>query len=68
MRPALPVLAAGTLAAAALLVPSAASADTQSPWLTHHRQARAQKRVVDPSYGLTWNIVDHRITLLAPDA
>jgi len=68
MRPALPVLAAGTLAAAALLVPTAASADTQSPWLTHARQAQAHQRVVDTQAGLTWNIVKHRVTVLAPDS
>jgi len=67
MRPALPVLAAGTLAAAALLVPTAASADTQSPWSGQHQQTQSQKRVNDPNYGLRWHVVKHEVTVLTRD-
>ncbi|SDV00665.1 hypothetical protein SAMN04488544_3353 [Microlunatus sagamiharensis] len=67
MRPALPVLAAGTLAAAALLVPTAASADTQSPWLRQHHQTQSQKRVNDPNFALRWHVVNHKVTVLARD-
>ena len=65
MRPALPVLAAGTLAAAALLVPTAASADTQSPWPGQHRQTQSQKRVNDPNFGLRWHVANHKVAVLA---
>ncbi|GAB2578109.1 hypothetical protein [Microlunatus antarcticus] len=62
MRPLLPVLAAGTVAAAALLVPSAASADTHVAWppaSPHH----AQSRIVDSGNDITWRVDGHKVTL-----
>jgi hypothetical protein len=66
MRRSLPVLAAGALAGAALLVPSTASAQTHSYWSTTH-ESQAHARIADPANDITWTILDHKIIVTTPD-